>query len=173
MKTCSCCGGDYADHFTHCEKGHLLINSPDDKVVPPPPIPNPYAVSADRLQEVVSTTKAKAPLKAGWICLILGYVLSALCFFPVLRVLSVVAYGFGLAALILGIVCMVRKSKIQGFIMIILIILNPLIYHIILLLLGAFWIFQVMREPEKKVDFSPPKRGGEHLERSMRQKPGP
>ncbi len=35
-----------------------------------------------------------------------------------------------------------------------------LILHAIVLILGAFWIFQVIREPEKKVDFMPPGGGG-------------
>ena len=29
------------------------------------------------------------------------------------------------------------------------------LFHLILLIVGAFWIFQVIREPEKKVDFLP------------------
>ncbi|MEI6817974.1 MAG: prenyltransferase/squalene oxidase repeat-containing protein [Verrucomicrobiota bacterium] len=32
--------------------------------------------------------------------------------------------------------------------------------HVVLLVVGAFWIFQVIREPEKKVDFMPPGGGG-------------
>lgn len=34
------------------------------------------------------------------------------------------------------------------------------IFHLILLVIGAFWIFQIIREPEKKVDFMPPGGGG-------------
>ena len=34
------------------------------------------------------------------------------------------------------------------------------LFHIILLVIGAFWIFQIIREPEKKVDFMPPGGGG-------------
>ncbi|MEO5914724.1 MAG: prenyltransferase/squalene oxidase repeat-containing protein [Luteolibacter sp.] len=34
------------------------------------------------------------------------------------------------------------------------------LFHIILLIIGAFWIFQIIREPEKKVDFMPPGGGG-------------
>lgn len=34
------------------------------------------------------------------------------------------------------------------------------IFHLILLIIGAFWIFQIIREPEKKVDFMPPGGGG-------------
>lgn len=34
------------------------------------------------------------------------------------------------------------------------------LFHIILLVIGAFWIFQVIRQPEKKVDFMPPGGGG-------------
>ena len=34
------------------------------------------------------------------------------------------------------------------------------LFHIILLVVGAFWIFQIIREPEKKVDFMPPGGGG-------------
>ncbi len=34
------------------------------------------------------------------------------------------------------------------------------LFHLILLIIGAFWIFQVTREPEKKVDFMPPGGGG-------------
>ncbi len=29
------------------------------------------------------------------------------------------------------------------------------LFHVILILIGAFWIFQIIREPEKKVDFMP------------------
>jgi hypothetical protein len=32
--------------------------------------------------------------------------------------------------------------------------------HVILLILGGLWVFQVIREPEKKVDFMPPGGGG-------------
>lgn len=32
--------------------------------------------------------------------------------------------------------------------------------HIVLLIIGAFWIFQIVREPEKKVDFMPAGGGG-------------
>ncbi len=35
-----------------------------------------------------------------------------------------------------------------------------LIFHVLLLVVGAFWIFQIIREPEKKVDFMPPGSGG-------------
>ncbi len=34
------------------------------------------------------------------------------------------------------------------------------LFHIILLVVGAFWIFQITREPEKKVDFMPSGGGG-------------
>ena len=34
------------------------------------------------------------------------------------------------------------------------------LFHVILLVFGAFWIFQIIREPEKKVDFMPPGGGG-------------
>ena len=34
------------------------------------------------------------------------------------------------------------------------------LFHAILLLVGAFWIFQVIKPPEKKVDFMPPGGGG-------------
>lgn len=34
------------------------------------------------------------------------------------------------------------------------------LFHAVLLLAGAFWVFQVIREPEKKVDFLPPGGGG-------------
>ncbi|MES2658721.1 MAG: prenyltransferase/squalene oxidase repeat-containing protein [Verrucomicrobiota bacterium] len=34
------------------------------------------------------------------------------------------------------------------------------LFHVILLVIGAFWIFQVIKEPEKKVDFMPPGGGG-------------
>ena len=34
------------------------------------------------------------------------------------------------------------------------------LFHVILLVIGAFWIFQITREPEKKVDFLPPGGGG-------------
>ncbi len=34
------------------------------------------------------------------------------------------------------------------------------LFHVILLIVGAFWIFQIIREPEKKVDFLPPGGGG-------------
>jgi len=34
------------------------------------------------------------------------------------------------------------------------------IFHLLLLVVGAFWIFQIIREPEKKVDFMPPGSGG-------------
>ncbi len=42
------------------------------------------------------------------------------------------------------------------------------IFHLILLIIGAFWIFQIIREPEKKVDFLPP--GGGGGERGAEQK---
>ncbi len=35
-----------------------------------------------------------------------------------------------------------------------------LVLHAIVLILGALWIFQVIREPEKKIDFMPPGGGG-------------
>ena len=34
------------------------------------------------------------------------------------------------------------------------------LFHLVLLIIGAFWIFQIIREPEKKVDFMPPGGGG-------------
>lgn len=34
------------------------------------------------------------------------------------------------------------------------------LFHAILLIIGAFWIFQIIHEPEKKVDFMPPGGGG-------------
>ncbi len=34
------------------------------------------------------------------------------------------------------------------------------LFHIVLLVFGAFWIFQIILEPEKKVDFMPPGGGG-------------
>jgi Prenyltransferase and squalene oxidase repeat len=34
------------------------------------------------------------------------------------------------------------------------------LFHIILLVIGAFWIFQITRQPEKKIDFLPPGGGG-------------
>jgi hypothetical protein len=34
------------------------------------------------------------------------------------------------------------------------------LFHAILLIIGAFWIFQIIQEPEKKVDFMPPGGGG-------------
>ena len=34
------------------------------------------------------------------------------------------------------------------------------IFHAILLVFGAFWVFQIYQEPEKKVDFMPPGGGG-------------
>ncbi|MCX6880696.1 MAG: hypothetical protein NTW21_43850, partial [Verrucomicrobia bacterium] len=39
------------------------------------------------------------------------------------------------------------------------------IFHVVALAIGAFWIFQIIRQPEKKVDFIPPvrgERGAEH-----------
>ncbi len=151
--------------MTNCEKGHLLIKSSDGEVEDLPTTPNPYAVSGKAMQEVIPATIVKAPVKAGWICLILGYVFSGLGSIPIMRVLLPVALGFGLAALVLGIICLVRKRTIQGCIMI---VLNPLIYHIIVLLIGALWIFQVMQEPEKKVDFVPPRGSSEHTEHPVR-----
>ena len=34
------------------------------------------------------------------------------------------------------------------------------IFHAVLLIIGAFWVFQIIKEPEKKVDFMPPGGGG-------------
>ena len=34
------------------------------------------------------------------------------------------------------------------------------LFHAILLVIGAFWVFQIIKEPEKKVDFMPPGGGG-------------
>jgi hypothetical protein len=34
------------------------------------------------------------------------------------------------------------------------------LFHVVLLIIGAFWIFQIITEPEKKVDFMPPGGGG-------------
>ncbi len=34
------------------------------------------------------------------------------------------------------------------------------LFHVILLVIGAFWVFQIITEPEKKVDFMPPGGGG-------------
>jgi hypothetical protein len=34
------------------------------------------------------------------------------------------------------------------------------LFHVILLVIGGFWIFQIIKEPEKKVDFMPPGGGG-------------
>ncbi len=45
------------------------------------------------------------------------------------------------------------------------------LFHIVLLVIGAFWIFQITREPEKKVDFMPPGGGGgERGEHQVQQK---
>ena len=49
------------------------------------------------------------------------------------------------------------------------------VIHLIVLVIGAFWIFQVIREPEKKVDFMPPgggggERGAEHQVNQKKQK---
>jgi Prenyltransferase and squalene oxidase repeat len=47
------------------------------------------------------------------------------------------------------------------------------IFHIILLVAGGYWIFQVTKEPEKKIDFLPPgggsERGSEHQIQKKRQ----
>ena len=46
-----------------------------------------------------------------------------------------------------------------------------ILFHVILLVLGAFWVLQVIREPEKKVDFMPNGGGGGGGgERSMQTK---
>ncbi len=75
------------------------------------------------------STQIKAPLKIGWICLILGHVLFPLCWVPLLGIfLCAVALPFSIAALILGIVCIVRKRKVQGCIMM---VFNPVIYIIV------------------------------------------
>lgn len=34
------------------------------------------------------------------------------------------------------------------------------LFHVVLLIIGGFWVFQIVREPEKKVDFMPPGGGG-------------
>ena len=34
------------------------------------------------------------------------------------------------------------------------------LFHVVLLVIGGFWVFQIIREPEKKVDFMPPGGGG-------------
>jgi hypothetical protein len=34
------------------------------------------------------------------------------------------------------------------------------LFHVILLVIGGFWVFQIIKEPEKKVDFMPPGGGG-------------
>lgn len=34
------------------------------------------------------------------------------------------------------------------------------LFHVVLLVIGAFWVFQIIRVPEKKVDFMPPGGGG-------------
>ena len=34
------------------------------------------------------------------------------------------------------------------------------LFHVILLAIGGFWVFQIIKEPEKKVDFMPPGGGG-------------
>lgn len=34
------------------------------------------------------------------------------------------------------------------------------LFHAVLLVIGGFWVFQIIREPEKKVDFMPPGGGG-------------
>jgi hypothetical protein len=34
------------------------------------------------------------------------------------------------------------------------------LFHVILLIIGGFWVFQIIKEPEKKVDFMPPGGGG-------------
>ena len=50
-----------------------------------------------------------------------------------------------------------------------------IIIHLIVLIIGAFWIFQRIREPDKKVDFMPPgggggERGAEHQVNQKKQK---
>jgi hypothetical protein len=50
-----------------------------------------------------------------------------------------------------------------------------IVFHVIVLIIGAFWIFQVIREPEKKVDFMPEgggggERGAEHQVQQKKQK---
>jgi Prenyltransferase and squalene oxidase repeat len=47
------------------------------------------------------------------------------------------------------------------------------IFHAILLVIGAFWVFKIIQEPEKKVDFMPPgggggERGAEHKMKKAR-----
>jgi hypothetical protein len=40
------------------------------------------------------------------------------------------------------------------------------LFHVVLLVIGAFWVFQIIQEPEKKVDFMPPgggERGAEQV----------
>lgn len=34
------------------------------------------------------------------------------------------------------------------------------LFHVVLLVIGGFWVFQIIKEPEKKVDFMPPGGGG-------------
>lgn len=34
------------------------------------------------------------------------------------------------------------------------------LFHVVLLVIGGFWVFQIIQEPEKKVDFMPPGGGG-------------
>lgn len=48
------------------------------------------------------------------------------------------------------------------------------LFHVVLLVLGAFWVFQIIKEPEKSVDFMPPgggggERGAEHKVQQKRQ----
>lgn len=44
----------------------------------------------------------------------------------------------------------------------IIVLIVALLIHVVLLLVGATWIYEVLKEPEKKVDFMPPV----HIERS-------
>ena len=44
------------------------------------------------------------------------------------------------------------------------------IFHVVLLVIGGFWIFQIIREPEKKVDFMPPRRRRRRARRGIRSR---
>jgi hypothetical protein len=48
------------------------------------------------------------------------------------------------------------------------------LFHVVLLIIGGFWVFQIIQEPEKKVDFMPPgggggERGAEHKIQQKKQ----
>ena len=81
-----------------------------------------------------STHQAKAPLKAGWICLVVTWVLFLIPFPGT----GLIGWAVNLAAIILAIVSIVRGSTVPAIIQLVIgIVLSPIVYFIGLSIFAA------------------------------------